>query len=223
MIYHFWYTLMDMDLAIRCCYFFFLHLSWKFSDALVKATPPFVELCQVTKEVQQARTKAEEAKGEFEQDDGRMPCHGDSHYEKTLYIHRHIYVSYRAHKMRTADFKYDPHVFLLAESSSCSLQGNFWWYVLVNMPASWMDCEVGLIQGDQSDILHALSVYKADQGGAPNLAKSVYDWLTYHTYPGFIADISIVSGVFKTTYNWGAPHGMCRLASCSHAWAERRH
>jgi hypothetical protein len=36
--------------------------------------------------VQQARTKAEEAKGEFEQDDGRMPCHGDSHYEKTLYI-----------------------------------------------------------------------------------------------------------------------------------------
>jgi len=81
---------------------------------------------QVTKEVQQARTKAEEAKGEFEQDDGRMPCHGDSHYEKTLYIHRHIYVSYRAHKMRTADFKYDPHVFLLAESSSCSLQGNFW-------------------------------------------------------------------------------------------------
>ena len=63
---------MDMDLAMADMFSAVL----KVLRRLGQSTG--LRRSQVTKEVQQARTKAEEAKGEFEQDNGRISCHGDS-------------------------------------------------------------------------------------------------------------------------------------------------
>ena len=93
--------------------------------------------------------------------------------------------------------------------SPCRFSGNLQWFLMgmmVIVEHLWRFLDI------HQENCHGRMV----QCGAPTIAKLVYNSNNYGLWM-FMALITIVMGVYKPTYNWGAPH--CRLRNKpSNSW-----